>query len=115
MIPLLLWLVIPLSPQADAGSSKAKDAVPASAEKQGEVAGPRSAPRSEADSEAAAAGRVAGIEFTDEELELLRGDVAGNRESYRRLREFSLENAEAPALIFDPALLLGMPRIEEPC
>lgn len=50
------------------------------------------------------AGRVIGIEFTDEELELMRTNVAQNLDLYRRLRARSLTNDVAPTLVFDPAL-----------
>jgi len=46
--------------------------------------------------------RVAGLEFTDEERELLLRGVNGQLESYERLRTVELANSVPPALVFNP-------------
>jgi Asp-tRNA(Asn)/Glu-tRNA(Gln) amidotransferase A subunit family amidase len=46
--------------------------------------------------------RVAGVEFTDEERDLMLRGLNDNLESYERLREVELPNAVAPALYFNP-------------
>jgi Asp-tRNA(Asn)/Glu-tRNA(Gln) amidotransferase A subunit family amidase len=50
------------------------------------------------------AGRVIGIEYTDEELELMLRDVASALEDYAALRADELANSVPPALIFSPLL-----------
>jgi Asp-tRNA(Asn)/Glu-tRNA(Gln) amidotransferase A subunit family amidase len=52
--------------------------------------------------ELAAAERLAGLEFTDEERQLMLEGVAELRESYRQLRQVPLANEVPPALHFDP-------------
>ncbi|MYG20758.1 MAG: amidase, partial [Gemmatimonadales bacterium] len=51
-----------------------------------------------------AAARVAGLEFTDEELDLMVEDLNGTRESYDELRAVEIPNSVVPALHFEPAL-----------
>ena len=51
-----------------------------------------------------AAARVAGLEFTDEELDLMVEDLNGTRESYDELRTVEIPNSVVPALHFEPAL-----------
>jgi Asp-tRNA(Asn)/Glu-tRNA(Gln) amidotransferase A subunit family amidase len=53
-------------------------------------------------SQLGAAAAVAGLNFTDDELEQMLRDVEGSLGSYARLRELSLENATAPAGTFSP-------------
>jgi Asp-tRNA(Asn)/Glu-tRNA(Gln) amidotransferase A subunit family amidase len=55
----------------------------------------------------AAAERVAGVEFTDEERQLMLEGVQELGESYRAMRQVQLPNSVSPALVFDP-LLPGM-------
>ncbi len=50
----------------------------------------------------AAAERVAGLEFTDAERRLMLRDINDRLRSYERIRAVPLENADAPALRFDP-------------
>ena len=56
----------------------------------------------------AEAERVTGIEFTNEEREMLLGGIVRNLERYESLRTFELPNGLAPAYQFDP-VLPGMP------
>ncbi|MDY7093041.1 MAG: amidase [Acidobacteriota bacterium] len=56
----------------------------------------------------AAAERIAGVEFTDEERELMLEGVRDLSEDYRALRQVELPNSVSPALVFDPLL----PRME---
>ncbi len=46
--------------------------------------------------------RVAGLEFTDEERELMLQGLNGNLASYERLREVEVPNSVPPALYFNP-------------
>jgi Asp-tRNA(Asn)/Glu-tRNA(Gln) amidotransferase A subunit family amidase len=46
--------------------------------------------------------RVAGLEFTDEERELMLPGLNGNLASYERLREVAVPNSLPPALYFNP-------------
>jgi Asp-tRNA(Asn)/Glu-tRNA(Gln) amidotransferase A subunit family amidase len=46
--------------------------------------------------------QVAGLEFTDEERDLMLRGLNSNLESYERLREVELPNSVAPALYFNP-------------
>jgi Asp-tRNA(Asn)/Glu-tRNA(Gln) amidotransferase A subunit family amidase len=46
--------------------------------------------------------RIAGLEFTDEERELLLRGVNGQLESYETLRTVELANSVPPALVFNP-------------
>ena len=48
--------------------------------------------------------KIAGLEFTDDERELMLKGLQGLRESYETLREVPLENSVPPALHFDPVL-----------
>jgi Asp-tRNA(Asn)/Glu-tRNA(Gln) amidotransferase A subunit family amidase len=48
--------------------------------------------------------QVAGLEFTDDERELMLKGLEGLRENYKRLREVPLDNSVSPALHFDPVL-----------
>ena len=48
--------------------------------------------------------QVAGLEFTDDERELMLNGLQGLRESYETLREVPLDNSVSPALCFDPVL-----------
>ncbi|MFV1987709.1 MAG: amidase family protein [Gemmatimonadota bacterium] len=50
------------------------------------------------------AARVAGVEFTDEELELMVDDLTRQLSAYERLREVYIPNSVAPAVHFDPVL-----------
>jgi len=52
----------------------------------------------------AAAARVTGAAFSDDELRMMIGDVAENLASYERIRELPLDNAVFPSLFFLPAL-----------
>jgi Asp-tRNA(Asn)/Glu-tRNA(Gln) amidotransferase A subunit family amidase len=46
--------------------------------------------------------KVAGLTFTDQEIETLQGNLRRNLTSYLELREHPLDNAIAPALWFEP-------------
>ena len=48
--------------------------------------------------------QVAGLEFTDEERELMLSGLEEQRKDYERLRELSIDNSVSPALLFDPVL-----------
>jgi Asp-tRNA(Asn)/Glu-tRNA(Gln) amidotransferase A subunit family amidase len=48
--------------------------------------------------------KVAGVEFTDAERELMLEDLNDNLEGYKRLRAISIGNQVRPALSFDPAV-----------
>ena len=50
------------------------------------------------------AARVAGVEFTDEELELMVDDLNRTLEAYEELRSVDIPNGVAPAVRFDPVL-----------
>jgi len=50
------------------------------------------------------AARVAGVEFTDAELELMVEDVNRTLEAYEQLRSVEIPNSVAPAVRFDPVL-----------
>jgi Asp-tRNA(Asn)/Glu-tRNA(Gln) amidotransferase A subunit family amidase len=50
----------------------------------------------------AAAGKIVGLEFTEEERKLMLEDLQEQREDYRKLREVHLDNSVPPALRFDP-------------
>ena len=50
-----------------------------------------------------AAARVAGLEFTDDELRMMRRALSEHRDDYQRRRRTPFENGLAGALIFDPA------------
>lgn len=52
----------------------------------------------------AAAEDIAGLDFTDEERELMLGGLDRNLAAYRQLREIHVPNSVQPALIFDPVL-----------
>lgn len=52
----------------------------------------------------AAAEKVAGLEFTDEEREMMLRGLNQNLESYEALRTVSIPNEVSPALHFDPML-----------
>jgi len=52
----------------------------------------------------ARAGKVAGLEFTEAEIALMREGVDENLRSYRRLWEIDLPNGVAPVLVFSPLL-----------
>jgi len=101
MMHLALCLLLTSAPQQEDAAATAEDRA---AEER----------RTTLRDQARSAGELIGIELTDPELELLTDDVAGNRESYRRLRDFELENGDAPALVFDPALLLDAARLDGP-
>ncbi len=51
--------------------------------------------------------RMAGLDFTDEERELMLSGLEGLRKDYETLRGLAIDNSVAPALQFDP-LLPGM-------
>jgi Asp-tRNA(Asn)/Glu-tRNA(Gln) amidotransferase A subunit family amidase len=48
--------------------------------------------------------QVAGLEFTDEERDLMLAGLEEQRKDYERLRELSLDNSVPPALFFEPVL-----------
>jgi Asp-tRNA(Asn)/Glu-tRNA(Gln) amidotransferase A subunit family amidase len=48
------------------------------------------------------ASKIAGLEFTSEEIELMREDVNDSRDNYKTMRKFTLDNAVSPALYFNP-------------
>ena len=48
--------------------------------------------------------RIAGLEFTDDERELMLEGLEELREDYERLREIALDNSVPPALHFQPEL-----------
>lgn len=50
----------------------------------------------------AAAAKIVGLEFTEEERKLMLEDLQEQREDYRELREVHLDNSVPPALRFDP-------------
>ena len=50
------------------------------------------------------ASAVAGIDFTEEERDLMVAGLNGNLEAYEALREFPIANHVTPAVQFDPAL-----------
>ncbi|MFQ5651975.1 MAG: amidase [bacterium] len=56
----------------------------------------------------AEAEKVAGLEFTDEERELMLEDLQEYLENYEEIRKIHLDNSVVPALRFDPRLP-GMP------
>ncbi len=58
----------------------------------------------------AAAERIAGLEFTEAERELMRNGLEELREDYRRLRQVPLDNVVPPALRFDPDAVCSRPR-----
>lgn len=51
--------------------------------------------------------KIAGLEFTDEERELMLEGVNENLESYQKLRQISIDNSVPPAIQFSP-LVPGM-------
>lgn len=58
----------------------------------------------------AAAGRVAGLEFSAKELEQMEGNVLAQLEGYRRLWQHSVPNSLEPAFTFDPLDFVAAPR-----
>ena len=54
--------------------------------------------------------QIAGLEFTDDERELMLSGLEDLRKDYERLREMPIDNSVSPALLFDPML----PGIELP-
>jgi Asp-tRNA(Asn)/Glu-tRNA(Gln) amidotransferase A subunit family amidase len=48
--------------------------------------------------------QIAGLEFTDDERELMLKGLEGLRENYELLREVPIDNSVSPALHFDPVL-----------
>ena len=48
--------------------------------------------------------QIAGLEFTDDERELMLSGLEELREDYERLREVPIDNSVSPALLFDPVL-----------
>ena len=52
----------------------------------------------------AAAVRVAGLDFSDEEVDLMVEEVNGMRERYAQLRTMRMPNSVVPALHFEPVL-----------
>ncbi|MDZ4805927.1 MAG: amidase [Candidatus Eisenbacteria bacterium] len=69
-----------------------------------------------ADAVLAGGAELAGLDFTAPEREMMAAGAADNRDAIRRLRQVSLGNEVAPALIFTPLLPgvvnLGRPREE---
>lgn len=53
-------------------------------------------------SDAAAAARVLGLEFTQDELRRMMSGLAQHREASEEMRHLSFPNSLAPALVFDP-------------
>ena len=53
---------------------------------------------------------VTGLEFTDEERDLMLEDLNNNLEAYERLRSVSIPNQVRPALSFDPVVPRNLPR-----
>jgi len=59
--------------------------------------------------------KVAGLEFTDAERELMLEDLNDNLEGYQRLRAIGIGNEVRPALSFDPAVpAAALPRDRRP-
>ncbi len=56
------------------------------------------------DAEIETAGKLIGLEFRSDEIELMRSGVAGNRASFEKLRALALSNDVLPALRFSPLL-----------
>jgi len=52
----------------------------------------------------AAAERVAGLEFDDDEREMMRGGLARYQQAYAAIRQLAIGNEVAPALLFEPDL-----------
>lgn len=50
----------------------------------------------------AAASKISGLKFTLKEKKMMLEDLSSNLEKFRGMREIGLENAVAPALIFNP-------------
>lgn len=50
----------------------------------------------------AAAERLIGLEFTRAERDSMLGDLADNLDSYGKIREITIDNSVAPALVFNP-------------
>jgi len=48
--------------------------------------------------------QIAGLEFTDDERELMLSGLEDLRKDYERLREMPIDNSVSPALLFDPML-----------
>lgn len=48
--------------------------------------------------------QVAGLEFTDEEREMMLRGLNRNLQAYEALREYQIPNSVAPAVVFDPQL-----------
>ncbi len=66
-----------------------------------EPQGPPPPPRADRDA-VAAAGSLAGLDFSADELDLMLADVAANLASYEALRARPLDNSVPPALAFTP-------------
>jgi len=60
-----------------------------------------------------AAEAIAGLEFTDEEREMMLEGVNQNLQAYERLRTASIPNSVHPALIFEPVLPGRVPVVRE--
>jgi len=52
----------------------------------------------------ASAERVAGLDFDDDEREMMRGGLARYQEAYAAIRQLSIGNDVAPSLLFEPDL-----------
>lgn len=52
----------------------------------------------------ASAADVAGLEFSDDEREMMRASLARNSEAYEAIRQIEIPNGVAPALLFEPDL-----------
>ncbi len=61
----------------------------------------------------AACEKLAGLEFSADERELMARGLAELRESYRALRAVAVDNAIPPALVFDPDALLGRRPVDD--
>ncbi|HEX9728647.1 MAG TPA: amidase [Gemmatimonadales bacterium] len=57
---------------------------------------------------------VAGLEFTDEERELMLRGLNNNLRAYQRLRSIAIPNSVPPALTFDPVVPADLPTRKEP-
>ena len=62
-----------------------------------------------ADGDMAAAARLAGLDLTRAERDLMATELAGQLEGFLAVRALDLKNNQRPALVFDPELLTGPP------
>lgn len=52
----------------------------------------------------AEAEKLAGVEFSDKEREMIASRITGDIRGFKNRRDFELENSFAPATVFDPRL-----------